>query len=78
MKRGPKKWLSEDERKRRQRAREKLWREAHPNYNKIWRKKNKDRVRDLKREWRSDPKNVKREEAWALARKERREKCGQM
>lgn len=71
MGRGPKKRLTEEERKHRQRLREARWRKKHPNYNKIWRKKNPDRVVELKRQWRSDPRNQKREEAWALARKER-------
>ena len=69
--RGPKKQLSEEEKLQRQRLAQKLWRKAHPNYNKQWRKKNKDRVVELKRQWRADPKNKKREEAWALARKQK-------
>jgi hypothetical protein len=69
--RGPKKQLSEEERKKRQREREAKWRKLNPDYNKKWRAKNKGRVTELKRRWRSDPENVKREEAWALARKEK-------
>ena len=69
MKRGPKKHLSAEEVKRRQRLAQKLWRKAHPNYNKEWRAENHDRVIELKRQWRSDPENKKREEEWALARK---------
>jgi hypothetical protein len=66
-----KKRLTEEERKRRQRLREARWRKQNPNYNKVWRKKNPDRVVELKRRWRSDPKNVKREKAWAEAREKR-------
>ena len=61
--------MTEDEKKEAHHRRlMKRWREAHPDYNKKWRAKNRERVRFLKRRWRSDPENVKREKAWAQAR----------
>ena len=51
---------------------QKRWRAAHPDYNKQWRSENMDRVRDLKRKWRSDPVNIEREKQWARARQRKR------
>ena len=64
-----KRQLTEAEKVLHRRALLKRWREANPNYNRQWRAKNKDRVVELKQRWRSDPVNVKREKAWADARK---------
>lgn len=61
--------LTEAEKKERQRAAQARWRKRNPDYNKDWRKKHAGYAQQAKQRWRSDPANVKREEAWALARK---------
>jgi len=63
--------LTPEERKLQQRLLGARWRKLHPNYNKEWRKKHPDRVVELKRRWRSNPENVKREKAWAKAREKK-------
>jgi hypothetical protein len=67
--------LSDAEYGARQRLYQKRWRAAHPNANKKWRKRNKKRVRDLKRAWRAKPANAKREKAWTRLRKLRARKA---
>ncbi len=61
--------LTEAEKEERHRAAMARWRKRNPDYNKKWRKKYPKRASELKRIWRSNPKNVKREAAWALARR---------
>ena len=69
LKKKKKRPLTEAEKVLHRRTLLKRWRERNPEYNRQWRAKNKDRVVELKQRWRSDPVNVKREKAWADARK---------